>query len=86
MTRMGSRQQPHSQIISTGTVRVWDWDVAACRLLLSNTAHTHCIYICTNSLCPCALQVTIQACDIDEARFLYDQLAVIGPVVVSSNT
>ena len=48
------------------------------------TAHTHthtCTYIYTNSLCP--LQVTIQACDIDEARFLYDQLAVVGPVIVS---
>ena len=88
MTRMGSRQQPHSQITFTGTVWVWEWDAAACRLL-SNTAlslhtHTHtCTYIYTNSLCP--LQVTIQACDIDEARFLYDQLAVVGPVIVSSN-
>ena len=43
MTRMGSRQQPHSQITFTGTVWVWEWDAAACRLL-SNTAlslHTH---------------------------------------------
>ena len=28
------------------------------------------------------LQVTFQACDIDEARHLYDQLAVICPMMV----
>lgn len=31
--------------------------------------------------CSC-LQVTFQACDIDEARHLYDQLAVVCPVMV----
>lgn len=32
--------------------------------------------------CSC-LQVTFQACDIEEARHLYDQLAVVCPVMVS---
>lgn len=32
--------------------------------------------------CSC-LQVTFQACDIEEARHLYDQLAVVCPLLVS---
>ncbi len=32
--------------------------------------------------CSC-LQVTFQGCDIDEARHLYDQLAVVCPMMVS---
>lgn len=35
--------------------------------------------------CSC-LQVTFQACDIEEARHLYDQLAVVCPVMVSGNS
>ncbi|KJE91807.1 glutamate-cysteine ligase, variant [Capsaspora owczarzaki ATCC 30864] len=31
----------------------------------------------------CCLQVTFQACSIDEARHLYDQLAVIAPVMLA---
>jgi hypothetical protein len=30
----------------------------------------------------CCLQITFQACNIDEARMLYDQLAPLGPVMV----
>ena len=29
------------------------------------------------------LQMTFQACSISEARYLYDQLAVVTPIVVS---
>ncbi|KAF0515742.1 GCS-domain-containing protein [Gigaspora margarita] len=31
----------------------------------------------------CCLQVTIQACNINEARKLYDQLAVLGPIMLA---
>lgn len=31
----------------------------------------------------CCLQVTFQACNIDEARELYDQLAPLCPIMVS---
>eukprot|EP00750_Incisomonas_marina_P016611 INCI19219.2.p1 GENE.INCI19219.2~~INCI19219.2.p1 ORF type:complete len:693 (+),score=109.86 INCI19219.2:212-2290(+) len=31
----------------------------------------------------CCLQVTFQACDISESRHLYDQLAVLGPVMMA---
>ena len=30
----------------------------------------------------CCLQVTFRASDIDEARYLYDQLAVVSPIMV----
>ena len=32
------------------------------------------------------LQVTFQACCVDEARHLYDQLSVIAPIIVSTET
>ena len=32
----------------------------------------------------CCLQLTFQACDLTEAKHLYDQLAVLCPVMVSS--
>lgn len=31
------------------------------------------------------LQMTFQACSIDEGRFLYDQLAVVTPILVSNH-
>ncbi|KAL1915696.1 uncharacterized protein VTP21DRAFT_6455 [Calcarisporiella thermophila] len=31
----------------------------------------------------CCLQITFQACDIDEARRLYDQLAPLGPIMLA---
>lgn len=31
----------------------------------------------------CCLQITFQACNIEEARRLYDQLANIGPIMVN---
>lgn len=46
--------------------------------------HPHHRFI--NALQPpllCFFQVTFQACSIDEARYLYDQLAPICPIVVS---
>jgi glutamate--cysteine ligase catalytic subunit len=33
----------------------------------------------------CCLQITFQACDINEARRLYDQLAPVAPIMVRSN-
>ena len=30
----------------------------------------------------CCLQITFQACNIEEARRLYDQLATMGPIMV----
>ena len=30
----------------------------------------------------CCLQITFRASDIDEARYLYDQLAVVSPIMV----
>ena len=32
----------------------------------------------------CCLQVTFQACNIEEARYLYDQLAGMCPIMVSN--
>lgn len=32
----------------------------------------------------CCLQITFQACNIDEARRLYDQLAPVAPIMVRS--
>lgn len=34
----------------------------------------------------CCLQLTFQACNITEARTLYDQLAPLCPIMVSNNT
>jgi glutamate--cysteine ligase catalytic subunit len=34
----------------------------------------------------CCTQVTFQACSIDEARFLYDQLANVAPIMVSERS
>lgn len=34
----------------------------------------------------CCLQITFQACNIDEGRRLYDQLAPVAPIMVSSAT
>jgi len=31
----------------------------------------------------CCLQVTFQACDVDEARYLYDQLATLAPIMLA---
>lgn len=31
----------------------------------------------------CCLQVTFQACDVEESRFLYDQLAVLAPIMMA---
>ena len=33
----------------------------------------------------CSLQTTVQASDLDQARYLYDQLAVVCPVLVRTN-
>ncbi|RUS14789.1 glutamate-cysteine ligase catalytic subunit [Endogone sp. FLAS-F59071] len=33
----------------------------------------------------CCLQITFQACSIEEARRLYDQLATLGPIMVSTS-
>ena len=33
----------------------------------------------------CSLQTTFQASDLDQARYLYDQLAVVCPVLVRIN-
>ena len=33
--------------------------------------------------CPVVRQVTFQASDIDESRFLYDQLAVLAPIMMA---
>ena len=49
---------------------------------LRPSSWSHCV-LCV-CVCVCVLpQVTFQACDIGEARFLYDQLAVICPIMVS---
>lgn len=48
-------------------------------------AKEDCIYMdamCFGMGCSC-LQVTFQACSVEEARRLYDQLAVVAPIMVS---
>lgn len=45
-----------------------------------NSAGKNCYNNCPSSL----YQVTFQACSISEARYLYDQLATICPIVVSN--
>ncbi len=45
-----------------------------------DTVHMDCM--CFGMGC-CCLQITFQACNITEARHLYDQLAVLTPIMLS---
>ncbi|XP_065919310.1 glutamate--cysteine ligase catalytic subunit-like [Dysidea avara] len=51
---------------------------------LENTMVDHLYFDCAGfGAGMCCLQVTIQAANIDEARLLYDQLAVISPILLA---
>ena len=45
----------------------------------------NCVYLDSvfSGTCCCSLQVTMQASDIDQARWLYDQLIPLGPVMLA---
>lgn len=45
----------------------------------------NCVYLDTviSGSCCCALQVTMQASNMDQARWLYDQLIPLGPVMLA---
>ena len=45
----------------------------------------NCVYLDTviSGACCCSLQVTMQASDMDQARWLYDQLIPLGPVMLA---
>lgn len=81
------------------TTSIWTpwasaWATAACKYVFLNmqtwvlrtpTAppSQSVIYKRTSASFMMLLQVTFQACSIDEARYLYDQLATFCPIVVS---
>eukprot|EP00903_Cladosiphon_okamuranus_P014848 g13749.t1 len=47
-----------------------------------NPPHVHMDAMAFGMGC-CCLQVTFQACDVDESRYMYDQLAVLSPVMLA---
>lgn len=75
----------HGQLLPAGTATAQAWSVP--RLLPFTARLSVFIYVLQPphlvfffTMC---LQVTFQACSIDEARYLYDQLATFCPIVVS---
>jgi glutamate--cysteine ligase catalytic subunit len=44
---------------------------------------THCILFNFFKTGCCCLQITFQAKDVDESRFMYDQLAVLAPIMMA---
>ena len=45
----------------------------------------NCVYLdsAVDGCCCCSLQVTLQASDMDQARWLYDQLIPLGPIMLA---
>ena len=78
---MWMEQDPSEQSQTTSTWTAWGlaWAAAVYRYVpghvISHDYHVTCHVV----------QVTFQACDLQEARLLYDQLAVICPMMVYKN-
>ena len=83
MTVLGLRTP--SPITSIWIVWALAWDAAAYRYICA-LHHYYIIVYDIIVLIVSISQVTFQACDIEEARHLYDQLAVICPVMVSRSS